>query len=751
MQRSAQKDARTGPGRGSMEWRMRVDVNAPLGEIDEVTDNILIRESNEVDGAETLEPYEGMELESEEAFKSFYYDYAMRVGFSIRAYSKRRSMRDGSTTSLEFVCSKEGFRREDSTSKRASTRKGCKALIKAKKLESGKWVVTKFEKEHNHELETPKKMPLLRSRKRMPNATKNPNYVPNLRKRTLGRDAQHLLDYFKRMQAKNPSFFYAVQLDDEFRMTNFFWVDARSRMAYNYFGDIVTFDTTYKANRYGMPFAPFIGANHHKQPILFGCALLLDESEASLIWLFNTWLEAMSGRHPISIVAEQGPSVAAAIEKVFPRTNHRFCKRHIFREFLGRLGHVDSRHKDFTVDFFNCINTTDLSDEFEACWLSFMEKYELKDNEWLQSLYKTREQWVQVYLQDTFVANMSVGQLSESINSIFGGQFSAHTSLQEFVNLCEKVLSDQYEKELIEDSKARTEQPPMKTGLPMESQVSEIYTTAIFLEFQEQLFQSLRHIADTVKEDGPVTTFRVVEFGTGKASYTVTFDAVEAKASCSCQMFEYAGLPCRHMLRVFSLKNIMLLPLHYILKRWTRNATARVVSDDQDIEVHGRQESQTLRFDDLCRQAVKYAAEGAITANLCNVAMQALRKAFEEVVASKKDDWFVAQPVSVISGGVHEDNIYGGNMAENAVGHINLLDLRRRVARGHPVSRGMLDNQRLHGGIGGELGFSDRMLGVPTSSSLDMYEPTGIFPLDTDHFSQVTHGTVFRDRDAFPH
>ena len=60
----------------------------------------------------------------------------------------------------------------------------------------------------------------------------------------------------KKQQAQNSNFFYAIQCDDVGHMVNFFfWVDARSRMAYQYFGDVVIFDThTYKKNKYDMPF-----------------------------------------------------------------------------------------------------------------------------------------------------------------------------------------------------------------------------------------------------------------------------------------------------------------------------------------------------------------------------------------------------------------------------------------------------------------------------------------------------------------
>jgi zinc finger SWIM domain-containing protein 3 len=72
-------------------------------------------------------------------------------------------------------------------------------------------------------------------------------------------------------------------------------------MDYACFGDAMSFDTTFQTNKFEMPFAPNLGTNHHKQTILFGVALLFDESIPSFIWLFETFLEAMSGKHPSTI------------------------------------------------------------------------------------------------------------------------------------------------------------------------------------------------------------------------------------------------------------------------------------------------------------------------------------------------------------------------------------------------------------------------------------------------------------------
>lgn len=59
-------------------------------------------------------------------------------------------------------------------------------------------------------------------------------------------------------------------------MANFFWIDWRSIIDYTYFGDVVSFDTTCKTNKYKKSFAAFLGINHHKQMIVFGAALLFD-------------------------------------------------------------------------------------------------------------------------------------------------------------------------------------------------------------------------------------------------------------------------------------------------------------------------------------------------------------------------------------------------------------------------------------------------------------------------------------------
>ncbi|KAL6644745.1 hypothetical protein ACP70R_016353 [Stipagrostis hirtigluma subsp. patula] len=120
---------------------------------------------HEVDTA--LTPYEGMEFGSEDAAKDFYSAYARSAGFRIRISRYTRSRRDNSIISRRIVCSKEGFHEtracdglhaDQKQQGRAGTRVGCKAMIMIKKFAPGKWIVTKFIKNHNHGPVPPRKL-----------------------------------------------------------------------------------------------------------------------------------------------------------------------------------------------------------------------------------------------------------------------------------------------------------------------------------------------------------------------------------------------------------------------------------------------------------------------------------------------------------------------------------------------------------------------------------------------------------------
>ncbi|XP_021908607.1 protein FAR1-RELATED SEQUENCE 5-like [Carica papaya] len=635
-------------------------------------------------GGMNLEPYEGMEFDSEQAARIFYNSYARRTGFSTRVSVYQRSRRDGSIICRQIVCSREGFRREGgenrSKRQRTITRVGCKAQMTVKKQSSGKWAVSKFAKEHNHELVPPDKVHCLRSHRHVSGPARSlidtlqaagmgpsgvmsvlikesgginnvgftkvdcQNYMSSSRQRTLGSGGQVLFDYLNRMQAEDPDFFFSVQGDSENSLGNIFWADSTSRLNYSYFGDSVTFDTTYRTNRYRVPFAPFSGWNHHGQPVLFGCALLLNESESSFVWVFQTWLAAISGHHPISITTDQDRIIRAAVAQVFPGTRHRFCKWNVFKEAQEKLSDIYRLYPAFELEFQRCINLTETVEEFESCWESLHQRYSLSDNEWLQSMYNARQQWVPVYLRDTFFGEMSVNQSSDNINSYFDGYINASTSIQVLIKQYEKAIAVRYEKEVRADYDSVNTVPILKTPSPMEKQAANIYTRKVFMKFQEELVETLAYLATIIDDTGLEVIYRVAKFGQEHKSHFVRFSMLEKKACCSCQMFEFSGILCRHILAVFRVTNVLTLPSHYILKRWTRNAKSGVALDHQTLGLANNSlESYAARYDNLGREAIKYIEEGTESIHVFHVAIDALRVAAKKVAAAKRTDTGIRQ------------------------------------------------------------------------------------------------------------
>ncbi|XP_045812262.1 protein FAR-RED IMPAIRED RESPONSE 1-like [Trifolium pratense] len=281
------------------------------------------------------EPYTGMKFGSQENAHSFYRDYAKVVGFGISTKHSRRSKASRQFIDVTYACTRYGKQRESiAQNPRPCLKVECEASLRIKRNCDGNWIVHNFIKHHNHEL-FPGYAHYFPCHRGINKAQKHcienwqhagvrtsqiydamakqhggyenigclekdiRNHLDKGRRLALeSGDANAMLECFMHMQEENPKFFYAIDLDDEDRIKNVFWVDAKGRDDYQEFGDVISFDTTYITNKYKMPFAPFIGVNNHFQSRLLGCALLSDESTHTFTWLMKTWLRAMGGKPP---------------------------------------------------------------------------------------------------------------------------------------------------------------------------------------------------------------------------------------------------------------------------------------------------------------------------------------------------------------------------------------------------------------------------------------------------------------------
>ncbi|XP_015697611.1 protein FAR1-RELATED SEQUENCE 9-like [Oryza brachyantha] len=433
------------------------------------------------------------------------------------------------------------------------------------------------------------------------------------------------------MQLDNPAFRYAVQLDRSGCVANFIWVDARAGSLYRWFGDAVVFDLTCTRNRRVVPFAAFTGLNHHRQIIVFGCALMTDENEDSFVWLFETWLAFMGGKKPMSFTIGYNRAVEMAARRIFGDVRCRFCRQDIFSICKQKLAGLYSEHSTLKQELKECVIESEMIDEFESTWRMLLSKYNLFGNEWLQTIYNIRRQWVPAYLKDSFFGELLNAPKLEVMFKFFQRNSITATTLRDIAFQFDKAIARDYQNELQEDFATFSSKPVMKTSHPMEKQASELYTKVMFDFFQDELIESSEFSVQTV-ESGDISKFEVTRAENDNKRYSVVYNEPGASVSCSCHKFEFVGMLCRHALRVLMAIGMPLLPENYILKRWTRNAKSNILSQVPE----NTKGPLAWRCNDLCRDAMRFAEEGATSVEIYKTAKEALQKAFAEILLQRE-------------------------------------------------------------------------------------------------------------------
>ncbi|XP_059637753.1 protein FAR-RED IMPAIRED RESPONSE 1-like [Cornus florida] len=564
---------------------------------------------------EVENPKVGMIFESEEEVRNYYINYAKHLGFGVSKIStKNRS--DGKSSYFSLACARYGkaiSKAKNSFHPRPSTKTNCKAKINVTTKDDGRFIIPRVCLDHNHVL-SPGKVQHFRCnkvidshvRKRLElndlaGITLNKyyhslvveaggyeylpfgerecrNYIAKARQLRLGiGDAEALRNYFYRMQNRNPNFFYMIDMDEEGRLRNVFWADARCRAAYESFGDVITFDTTYLTNKYDIPFAPFVGVNHHGQSVLFSCGLLSNEDIETYIWLFESWLTCMLRRALKAIITYQCKAIQAAVRKVFPESCYRLCVWHIMQKLHMKLGGL-GQYKAIKWSLQNTVYESLTYDEFERKWMELIKEYNLENNEWLNSLYKDRHRWVPVYVKCSFWAGMSTIQRSESMNAFFDGYVHLKTTLKQFVEQYDSALKSKIEKENKADFSSFTSTIPKITLFSIEKQFQDVYIHNIFKDFQEQMRGLMYCNTSIIKREGSVSTFEVKDHKAGKdggflkeVTCEVFYNAAEGELRCLCHLFEFKGILCSHIISVMIQEKVNEVPSNYILDRWRKD------------------------------------------------------------------------------------------------------------------------------------------------------------------------------------
>ncbi|QHO00100.1 Protein FAR1-RELATED SEQUENCE [Arachis hypogaea] len=487
---------------------------------------------------------------------------------------------------------------------KSETRCGCLARFVVRFVAyTGRWHVALFVESHNHDCLDPRLVGFLPTHRKMAEADasqmnnmkdagistphiyamlanqaggyENVNYtlrdmyneIARRRRHVLG-DARAALRYLKNQKSEDTNLYYEHIVDAKGVLRALFWCDGRSQLDYEVFGDVLAFDATYKKNKYLCPVVVFSGVNHHNQTVVFGSALVTDESKEVYVWLLQQLLAAMKGKAPVSVITDGAPSMRFAIETVFPNAHHRLCAWHLIRNATSNVG-----NPKFTSMFKKCMLGDYEISVFEQKWFGMVEEFGVAEKNWIIDMYEKRHMWATAHIRGKFFAGFRTTSRCEGLHSIIAKYVKSQYNLVDFIKHFKRCLTYLRYKEVEADYVSISGLPVLKTALePLERSASNFYTREIFFIFRGMLVRAARmKVVQDVAFDSFVL-YTISKYGSLNSSWEVSVDNERTKFNCSCLRMDSFGIPCEHIVCVLVFLNILELPKSLVLTRWSKNA-----------------------------------------------------------------------------------------------------------------------------------------------------------------------------------
>ena len=251
------------------------------------------------------------------------------------------------------------------------------------------------------------------------------------------------------------------------------------------YGECVSFDTTYMTNRYNLPFAPFVGITGHGQSCLFACAFLHDETVDTFKWVFQTFLEAMGGKHPQTIITDQDMAMKSAIEQVFINTKHRNCLFHIKTKCYNKNIKVFAANEGLYEEFEDVVNNCLTEEEFERLWKRMIEERNLQGNHYFNRMWEMRKRFIPLYYKNDFFPFIQTTSRSEATNARFKDNVGPTYSILSFLKEYNRIVDSINQTERLEDNYSNQKRSKeFIFGYRLEQQAQQLYNRNIFKKFQ---------------------------------------------------------------------------------------------------------------------------------------------------------------------------------------------------------------------------------------------------------------------------
>ncbi|GKA42748.1 FAR1-related sequence 5-like protein [Tanacetum coccineum] len=326
-------------------------------------------------------PTEGDVFDNFDEAYNMYLEYSQKARFSIRKSTTKR--KNGNITHKYILCSKAGKPRKtivkdtlvQDNQKEVDQNEGAK---KSQKRHYSSFTVTvrfkaihgtkcyklyDFVENHNHPLVDENNLDNLKACRKLDFSDKV--FIHRASLSNIGPTKAHRL---------RVAFMGGYHKTVNGELSRLFWADETMKCNYIAFGNVVSFDATYRTNS--------------------------DETFHSYTWLLTAFKQA-HGKEPLMAVTDQDVALRNAIEFVFPESHHRLCMWHITQKLPGKICGDVENDSEFKKLFHKLIWNVHIGPkEFEQRWHALIGMFNLSANSWLSEIFEIRDRWIPGYFKD---------------------------------------------------------------------------------------------------------------------------------------------------------------------------------------------------------------------------------------------------------------------------------------------------------------------------------------------------------------
>ncbi|KAL8141705.1 hypothetical protein V2J09_014737 [Rumex salicifolius] len=231
---------------------------------------------------DALKPVVSIKFRTLDQAIEFYKVYALECGFGVRRGGDRK---EGNVIVLKYLhSSKQGYKTGDNNIKHIqrcpSSRVGCKARLTLTYIGSQGYKIIAFEPRHTHTFVVGHDKQFMKSMRKLDFEHKKfvmdceKAYISPVRSHRIfkelvgasvvdfknfrrdmlayigGSDAQMTINKFSNKKNLSHAFCFDYDVDSCGRLTRLFWADPMSRKNFSLFGNVVSFNATYRTNRF---------------------------------------------------------------------------------------------------------------------------------------------------------------------------------------------------------------------------------------------------------------------------------------------------------------------------------------------------------------------------------------------------------------------------------------------------------------------------------------------------------------------